>query len=150
DYRLASVRRTLTIGRFPEVGLTAARDAVSAARALVAQGISPSRAKQEKKAAAELDRKNTLKARAEDWYAAKAPTRSKSWRRNARRWLDGDIYPTIGDKPIRNVTAGDIEDLVKATAKKRQDGVLRPAAVGRRVQETAAVSEPRESGSRRR
>ena len=119
DYRLASVRRTLTIGRFPEVGLTAARDAVSAARALVAQGISPSRAKQEKKAAAELDRKNTLKARAEDWYAAKAPTRSKSWRRNARRWLDGDIYPTIGDKPIRNVTAGDIEDLVKATAKKR-------------------------------
>ncbi len=41
DYRLASVRRTLTIGRFPEVGLTAARDAVSAARALVAQGISP-------------------------------------------------------------------------------------------------------------
>src|SRR5436853_6260752 len=85
DYRLASVRRTLTIGRFPDVGLTAARDAVSAARALVAQGISPSRATQEQKAAAERDRKNTLKARAADWYAAQAPTRPKRRRRDARR-----------------------------------------------------------------
>lgn len=119
DYRHAGVRRTLTIGRFPDVGLGAARQAVGAARELVAQGGSPSKAKQVEKDGATLDRANTLKARAEDWYGAKAPNRSQSWKTNARRWLDKDIYPAIGHKPIRSVTAGEIEDLVKAIAKKR-------------------------------
>ena len=33
DYRIAGARETLTIGRYPDVGLGAARDALSRARA---------------------------------------------------------------------------------------------------------------------
>jgi integrase len=119
DYRLAGARETLTIGRYPDLGLGAARDALAAARGLVAQGISPAKSKQDKRAEDQLARKNTFKALAEEWYAAKAPHKSESWRQNARRWFDGDVYPAIGHKPIRAVTAGDVEALVKAIAKKR-------------------------------
>lgn len=119
DYRLLGLRKTLTIGRFPEVGLGDARKRLDAARALLAQGVSPSAAKQERKAEDRLAKTNTLKARAEEWYAGKAPGRSKSWRTNARRWLDKDIYPAIGHKPIRNVTAGDIEAVIRSIAKAR-------------------------------
>jgi integrase len=119
DYRLSARRQTLTIGRFPDVGLAVARKRLDEARGLVAAGMSPAEQKQMRKLEDRLAAKNTLQARAEEWYQAKAPRMSKSWCGNARRWLDGDIYPALGPKPIRNVTVADIEALVKSMAKKR-------------------------------
>jgi integrase len=119
DYRLNGARKTLTIGRYPEVGLGDARQALGRARALVAKGISPSKEKQAKKADARLARANTFKARAEEWLAIRAPDRSASWRENARRWLDEDIYPAIGSRPMRDVTATDVENIMRAIANKR-------------------------------
>jgi integrase len=119
DYRLAGMRQTLTMGRYPDVGLGMARKRLDEARGLVAQAISPARVKKEKKADARLATANTLEARAEHWYSARALARSESWKGNARRWLEQDIYPAIGSKPIRDVTAGDIERVVRAIAEKR-------------------------------
>lgn len=119
DYRLAGARETLTIGRYPDVGLGAARDALSRARVLVARGESPAKAKQHQKATARVARANTLEALAEKWYAGRKDSRSESWRDNARRWLDKDIYPLLGAKPIREISADDIERLVRRIAEKR-------------------------------
>lgn len=119
DYRLGGVRQTLTVGRYPDVGLGAARVALSVARALVAQGLSPAKAKQAKKAEERIASENTLQARAELWYAARAQARSESWRENTRRWLDEDIYPAIGRKPIRDVTPDDVERIVRSVAQER-------------------------------
>jgi hypothetical protein len=52
DYRLHGKRATLTIGRYPDITLTAARELHAAARELLARGESPAQAKQAKKAAA--------------------------------------------------------------------------------------------------
>jgi integrase len=101
------------------VGLAVARKRLEEARALVASGTSPAEAKQKTKIEERLAAKNTLQARAEEWYEAKAPRMSESWRGNARRWLDGDIYPAIGSKPIGNITITDVEGLVKRIAKNR-------------------------------
>jgi integrase len=119
DYRLAGTRYTLTVGRYPDVGLGAARVALSVARGLVAQGISPATVKQEKKEETKLAAANTFAARAEQWFGAKAGARSESWKGNARRWLEQDIYPAIGSKPIHDVTAADVERVVRAIAEKR-------------------------------
>jgi hypothetical protein len=56
DYRLHGKRATLTIGRYPDVTLTAARELHAAARELLARGESPAQAKQAKKAAARAAR----------------------------------------------------------------------------------------------
>ncbi|HZM33873.1 MAG TPA: tyrosine-type recombinase/integrase [Burkholderiales bacterium] len=119
DYRLAGARETLTVGRYPDVGLGAARDALSRARALLARGESPARAKQHQKATARVARANTLQALAEKWYAGRKDARSESWRGNARRWLEQDVYPALGSKPIREVNGDDIERLVRRIAEER-------------------------------
>jgi integrase len=119
DYRLAGGRETLTIGLYPDVSLTDARDALLAARRLVARGVSPARAKQETRAKARTARANTDQAFGQKWYDAKAPHRSKSWCDNAKRWLEQDIYPALGNKPIGEITPDEIERLVRRVAEKR-------------------------------
>ncbi|MGH8567883.1 MAG: tyrosine-type recombinase/integrase, partial [Gammaproteobacteria bacterium] len=127
DYRFAGARETLTIGRYPDVSLEQARRGKrrcgfishTDARAMVAGGESPARAKQQDKANARVARANTVQAIAEKWYEPRATVRSKSWKDNARRWLDQDIYPMLGSKPIRDVTADDVERLVRRIAEKR-------------------------------
>lgn len=119
DYRLAGARETLTIGRYPDTPLTKARDKLAKARELVAQGVSPAKAKQADKAQKKLARANTVQALAEKWYTTRAPARSASWRDLARRWLDKDIYPALGSKPIQEVTTDDVERLVRRVAEKR-------------------------------
>lgn len=119
DYRLNGKRETLTIGRYPEVSLDDAKDKLRDARKLVAKGESPAQAKQEKKAQAQIARANTLKAIAERWYQAKAPSRSESWKENARRWLDEDIYPALGGKAIKDITPDQIEAALRKIAEER-------------------------------
>jgi len=127
DYRVAGSRETLTIGRYPDVPLTEARNgkrkpgfiSLADARAMVAQGDSPAKAKQANKAQMTLARANTVQALAEKWYATRASARSASWRDLSRRWLDQDIYPALGSKPIQEVTADDVERLVRKVAEKR-------------------------------
>lgn len=127
DYRIAGARETLTVGRYPDVSLEDARHGQRApgfisladARAMVARGESPAQAKRERKAKARVARTNTLKACAEKWYQAKAPSRSKSWQDNARRWLDQDVYPILGSKPVREISIADMERIVDRIAEKR-------------------------------
>lgn len=127
DYRLGGARETLTIGRYPEISLEQARHgtrkpgfvSLADARAMVARGESPAKAKQERKVEQKIARANTLKALAEKWYAAKASARSKSWRGNARRWLDEDIYPAIGARPIQQLKADEIERVIRHIAEDR-------------------------------
>jgi integrase len=119
DYRIAGARETLTIGRYPEKSLASARGVLVAARRMIEAGESPARAKQEKKATARIARANTLQALAEKWFRERAPARSESWRGNARRWLDQDIYPALGSRPIREVTADHVERIIRQIAEKR-------------------------------
>ena len=119
DYRLAGVRQTLTIGQYPDTSLTKARDKLAKARQLVAQGVSPAEAKQSEKAQARVARANTVQALGEKWYQVRSNSRSRSWCDNAKRFLEQDIYPALGGKPIREVTPDDIERLVRNVAEKR-------------------------------
>lgn len=119
DYRLVGARQTLTIGQYPDVSLTIARDRLAEARRRVAEGVSPAEAKQAAKAQARVARKNTVRALGQDWYQARSASRSQSWCDNARRFLEKDIYPALGNKPIREVTPDDVERLVRKVAEQR-------------------------------
>lgn len=96
-----------------------ARDRLADARRKVAQGISPAKVKQAAKAQAKIARKNTVRALGLEWYQTRSASRSQSWRGNAKRFLEQDIYPALGNKPIRDVTPDDVERLVLRVADKR-------------------------------
>ena len=127
DYRIAGARQTLTIGRYPEISLTEARGSkrkpgfisLADARAMVAKGESPADLKQSEKAQARVARTNTVQAFGEKWYQARSGSRSQSWCDNAKRFLEQDIYPALGGKPIREVTPDDVERLVHKVVEKR-------------------------------
>jgi integrase len=104
DYRLRGKRETLTLGRYPDVTLADARDSHAEARRHVARGESPAKSKQVEKETAD----DTFKAIAESWYGALAPHRSESWRASTQCWLSKELYPVIGNKPIRSITPADI------------------------------------------
>jgi integrase len=104
DYRLQGKRETLTIGKYPDVSLADARELHAEARRQVAKGASPAKSKQAEKEAAD----NTFKALAESWYGALALHRSESWRVHTRHYLTRDLYPAIGNKPVRSITPADI------------------------------------------
>lgn len=119
EYRLHGKRETLTYGRYPDLSLADVRELHAAARKLVAKGESPARAKQVRREQQKAAGKNTLQAVGERWYAAKAHARSTSWKENARRWLEQDVYPAIGSKVIQDVSADEIEALLRRVAKER-------------------------------
>jgi integrase len=109
DYRLHGKRETLTLGRYPDVTLADARDSHAEARRHVARGESPAKSKQAEKEAAG----DSFKAIAESWYGALAPHRSESWRVSTRRWLEKELYPAIGNKPVRSITPADILSIMR-------------------------------------
>lgn len=85
-------------------------------RALLAHGRSPAAAKQAEKEAHAARSTDSVTAFADLWYAD-VVSRSNSEPRNIRRVLDKDVLPSIGDKPVADVTIPDIlaiTDAVKA------------------------------------
>jgi len=119
DYRLHRKRETLTFGLYPDVSLAEARERHRAARRSVERGQSPARAKQVQKRASREIAGDTVEALAESWYAQKGPHRSASWRDNARRWLEQDVYPAIGSRPVTEVKPADVLDIVRRVAEER-------------------------------
>ena len=113
DYRIAGKRETLVIGQYPDKGLAEARDEHKGARKAVAKGESPARAKQVEKIASRGAAADTFAGNAEEWFRRKFVSRSASWRANVRRWLDRDILPAIGSKPIAAITAADVLALLR-------------------------------------
>jgi integrase len=113
DYRLWGKRYTLTLGQYPEVTVGEARDRHALARKAVERGENPSLTKKREKQAASLSAGNTFKALAEAWYSGKTQARSDSWKENTRRWLDKQIYPSIGESPIKEIHAADVLAILK-------------------------------------
>jgi integrase len=106
-YTLHGERQPMvTIGDYPAIGLQDAREKARRYTEIVARGISPvADAKKDRGAVKRFD---TVKAFGEDWYTGQVASMSESYRRNVKRALEKDLYPSIGNKPLSDVTPGDI------------------------------------------
>lgn len=119
DYRYAGKRYTLTLGRYPEAGLSTARHRLAEARRLVEHGENPAAVKQRERTEKKIANRNTVRALGEQWYSERADSRSASWRDLAHRWLTQDIYPALGEMPLKDVTHSDVERLLGGVKKRR-------------------------------
>jgi integrase len=112
----------VAIGRYPIMSLKQARQKRDELAQVVAQGRSPAREKQLAKTALAED--TTVYDFGERYFKEIVQRDCKDARPN-RRYLDREIYPTIGQKAIRDVTVADVERLV---FRKRDGG--QPASAG--------------------
>jgi integrase len=101
DYRFDGKRKTLALGVYPDVTLKDAREKRDEARKLLAQGIDPSAQKKATKAA----EAETFEAIAREWFAKFQASWVASHADRIIRRLERDIFPWIGARPIREVSA---------------------------------------------
>lgn len=106
-YTLSGERQSpVTIGNYPEISIEAARERGRKYAAQVAQGISPvADAKKDRGAALALD---SVKVFAQYWFKEQIADKSEDYRKSTLRALEKDIYPAIGNKPMGEVTPGDV------------------------------------------
>jgi integrase len=108
DYRFLGKRKTLALGVYPAVSLASARKRRDEARTLLAEGIDPSQAKQEGKYARTAAAAQTFEVVANQWLLKIAPSRSASTQDKVKGWLEKNVFPVIGKKPIADIKPRDV------------------------------------------
>ena len=100
-YRLNASYEKVTLGRYPDLTLKAAREKRDDLAAQVANGKSP--AQEIKKAKAGRASNPTVREFGERYFQEQVV---RNWKNPAhiRRYLDNEIYPSLGDKLLKEIT----------------------------------------------
>ncbi|MFA0910095.1 integrase domain-containing protein [Vibrio cholerae] len=106
-------RANLNLGRFPDVSLVQARKASLNAKELIAQGIDPKDERKRQQQAHKEIHEHTFANVAKDWFAIKQHDVTPDYALDIWRSLELHIFPYISDKPVKEITAPDIIELLK-------------------------------------
>src|SRR5258705_7693254 len=118
DYRFAGKRRTLALGIYPSVSLSNARSRREDARALLAKGIDPVMAKKATKRSAKLASENTFEAIAREWIANQRNRLAVRYSASLLARLESDIFPQIGSRPITDIDAPELLEMLRKVEKR--------------------------------
>ncbi len=108
-YRFSGKSRRFTIGKFPSLGLHAARVAYHKAAQLVSEGRDPA---DERASARSLESEAiTVQALCDEFIERYAKLRKRSWREDERK-LQRDVVPRLGKLRAKDVSRKDINGLL--------------------------------------
>jgi integrase len=103
------------LGKYPVIGLADARELKNAFKRELAHGGNPQerkKAEREEATRADAIKSATFAKIAGEWYALKEPDWSPSSRRGARQMLKIHLLPTLGKRPIREITTQELLNLL--------------------------------------
>jgi hypothetical protein len=129
-YRYAGKEKLLTFGTWPDVSLAAARRKREEARRLLADGIDPGAERQAERARRDALAANTLEAVAREWIERHLSKKSEAYRERVVSQLERFAFPAIGDRPIAELTAPEILEVVRRVERL---GILETAHRARQV-----------------
>ena len=112
-YRHEGKEKKASLGQYPDVGLSQAREKREELRKVVAAGADPIAAKREIRAAASAAAVNTFEAVAREWWDHWKTTRSDSHTGYVIRRLEADVFPAIGKRPIAAIEAPELVAIAK-------------------------------------
>lgn len=115
-YRYGGKEKRLSLGTFPDTGLSEARDKRDAARKLLASGIDPSQQRKATKASGEERSSNSFEVVAREWHAKQSLTWVALHASRIMLRLENDIFPWLGSKPIADITAKEFLSTVSRVA----------------------------------
>jgi integrase len=124
DYRFVGKRRTLALGVYPIMTLSAARAGRDEARRLLTQNIDPNAAKRARKRAAKVASENTFEAIAREWIANQRHRLAARYCALLLARLEADVFPHIGSRPIAEIDAPELLDVLRRVEKR---GVIETA-----------------------
>jgi integrase len=108
SYRFTGKQKTLALGVYPVVSLAKARKRRDEARELLADGIDPGQAKRDDKQAKAIAAAHSFEAVARTWLKKTAADRAASTQKKVTRWLEKNVFPSIGSKPISSIGPRDV------------------------------------------
>lgn len=116
-YRFAGKEKLLSLGPYPVTTLADARRKRDEAKRLLANGTDPSVQKRQDKIAAGTAARNTFGAVADEVLANKEANEASSSTMDKNRWLLKELAAPLCDRPIAEITAAEILDLLKRIEK---------------------------------
>ncbi|APR53889.1 DUF4102 domain-containing protein [Sphingomonas koreensis] len=110
-YRFDGKEKLLSFGKYPVVTLAIAREKRNEAKALLDQGKDPAETKKEKKRKRlALERFESI-ARA--WHANRVEGLDPAHAKRVINRMERDVFPIIGDRPVAEITAPEILDMIR-------------------------------------
>jgi len=130
DYRYpkggGGAHKTLSLGRYPDVSLTLARERRNEIRQKIEIGIDPAAERKAAKAALQeafrqeeakqLEVSQTFEVIAREWLKVHAVNRSADYIKLIERRLEGHLFEKIGDRPIKEITVPELLTALQAIA----------------------------------
>jgi integrase len=115
DYRFLGKRKTLALGSYPDVGLAHARDKRDRARSLLASDppIDPSENRKAEKASQQTNGENSFEVIAREWWQTHMKNKAATHKDKVIRRFELYLFPWIGNKPIADITAPQMLQVVK-------------------------------------
>jgi len=112
-YRFAGKEKRLSLGVYDDISLKEARERRDEARKLLARGIDPGEQRKIEKATQRELSENSFEAVARSWHAQTAPTLAETTKGKQIRWLEKDVFPWIGKRPVAELTAPDVLAVIR-------------------------------------
>ncbi|MBA4381645.1 MAG: integrase [Sideroxydans sp.] len=113
-YRFAGKEKRLALGVYPDTSLADARGKRDEARKLLANGSDPSSIKQAEKRQAKISAANSFEAIAREFHTLKSPMWTPHHSTDWLNTLERDVFPKFGHRPITEIEAPDVLDVVRA------------------------------------
>lgn len=110
-YRVTGKEKLLSFGVYPEVTLKEAREKRDNARKMLRDGIDPSMAKKAQKASD--SGADTFETIAREWFEKFSSTWSLSHRERIIRRLERDVFPWLGKRPVKEITAPELLSVLR-------------------------------------
>ncbi|MGV6954702.1 tyrosine-type recombinase/integrase [Pseudomonas chlororaphis] len=111
-YRFNGSAKMLALGAYPAITLLKARQLRDGARQLLIEGTDPGEQKKAAKQAQKVEGL-TFETLAREWFAYNAPRWAESTIYKAKLYLENDLIPGIGARPVKAITRPDLVELVR-------------------------------------
>ena len=113
NYRFLGRQKTLSFGNYPDVSLAKAREKRSEAREALADGRDPAEVRKEKVREQRAKAEETFRAIADEWFSRLALEGRAPKTLQKMRWLLDLSYPLIGNRPIADLTAPELLEVLR-------------------------------------
>lgn len=123
-YRFGGKQKLMALGVYPEVSLQRAREKHGDARKLLAEGIDPMSQRKAQRQE-ELAHSTTFQEVYEAWYERWAVGKNERHARQVKTRMESDILPAFGSKPVDDVDADDVRQMIIAVHERGAEDVAR-------------------------
>lgn len=107
-YLLHGKEKRIGLGVYPAVSLAEARAKAAKERRKLKEGNDPATERKAKKEAKRNEAANTFEVIAREWHAKVAANQAESTSQKRLRFLEVDVFPFIGSRPIADLAAPDL------------------------------------------